>query len=167
MIELFREYVGPFLKDYASPVAWTLVALGWHFNNKQENNRSKRKEIQHEIANIERIVRLALVQLQQHRDAIKQPNYSGVTAVEVIVTLRELDLAIPRLLDRGIGSDHDRSEITRKHEAFFDFASGDDSLSVRHLGLVLAEETRINQHSKAHLFIDSLHRMFLSEFDKK
>lgn len=45
-----------FFKDYASPIAWCVAALGWWVSNLQANNRERRKEVRSEIEDIDGVL---------------------------------------------------------------------------------------------------------------
>ncbi|AVG38516.1 hypothetical protein [Achromobacter insolitus] len=156
------------LKDYAAPVAWLLVAGGWIINNRQANVRERRKEIRSDIGDLSTDIKSTLALLEKHREAMSDAGYTGITAVSVLASLREIDLRFDRLMNRPY---RDRCSMIKsmcqsKREAFYDLASGDEAMSLQLHASVKAEEVRLRLHTAAHTFIDSLHQLFLAEFDR-
>lgn len=157
------------IRDYGPALAWFVVAIGWYINNRQSNRREKRKEIRADITEISKSIDNALIGLNDAL-SLDRPHTSslpGIPYLKITTCLREIDLQLERLLLRKY-SDSCRIHIDKTRDAFeefFDIISGDD-VTDPDLTLGKKDIFRLRAHNSAYVFLDELHKLFLSEFDK-
>lgn len=162
------QALGEVLRQYGTPVAWLIVAIGWTIKNKQANARERRKEIRADISEICSAIERSLQFVEDHVNADQNDGYTGMTALKIHSTLADIDLKINRLFNRRF-SIHTKTTLDsckRYFEAYFDFSSGDKVLATDQ-DIVTRGETIMEAHQSAHLLIDYLHRLFITEFDSK
>lgn len=162
------QALGEVLRQYGTPVAWLIVAVGWTIRNKQANSRERRKEIRSDIVEICSSIEKSLQLVEEHVNTNQNDGYTGMTALKIHTTLADIELKINRLFNRRFSA-HTRTtlELCKKHfEAYFDISSGDKIISTSK-NIVNRGEAIIEAHQSAHLLIDHLHRLFITEFDSK
>jgi hypothetical protein len=159
--------VAELIKDYGPPVAWIVAVFGLIYNNYTANKREKRKEVRSEIDSLAGTVKDALKKLSEYY----KPDARGVDSkkieLELKVIFNEIDLKMDRLVGRRFKHNVKTRLVsaTNAAEKFYDRATSGCFESDAWAESAERQKDLHESNVLGLLLIESLHAVFLSEFD--
>jgi hypothetical protein len=160
--------IGQFLKDYGPSFAWIIAAIGWAITNRQANTREKRKEFRSEISVVEDTLKILMVKLEKYLRRAKRDTEALKLEVEIVVLFHSIDLMHERLLKRQNGGDFGlyADAAKRYKEELYDLATGEYfETSTKRIPQEALHPRIQALNTKAFLFVEALHSLFLAKFD--
>ena len=166
---MLEIYVAPFLRDYGSPIAWAIAAVGWFISNHHANRRERRKEFRQEIDAITSILDGISSKFEKYYEFELRGKDALTLERKIKLLFKEIEYKKERIEKRKL-SFKSRAELKKflaKFEEFFDFSTGKYFES----NDMLPEDRQQAQietlHDKSQQVTESLHAVFLIEFDTK
>jgi hypothetical protein len=160
--------IAELIKDYGPAVAWLVAGIGWTISNNQANTREKRKEFRAEIDAAEKIVKSVVENASTYYKAQSRDNETQLLELDIKLLFEELSSKWERLKKRKfVAASIECSDAAEYAlEAFYDHVTGeyfesDTRLTGEGLNGMLQKNNLL-----AIRFIESLHKLFLREFDK-